>query len=382
MKKILLVSRDPGGANTIIPLIRPLENHGFEVDLWGKDTALTKYVAAGLIGKDISQAAQPITELSMEKFLGQIRPQCIITGTSADDPTEKYIWASASKLNIPTFAILDQWVNYGIRFSRYGVAELAEYQKNPTHPYVPYRILVMDDYAKQEMEAIGLPGEKIVVTGQPYFQTMREYQSRWNSQPNASTILQKLGIPDHHRLIVFASEPIIKTYHESNTTTHYWGYTEHTIFHALHQALQRMLAKAQQPISLLIKLHPKEDRAMYQSILADLKPIAGLQIELDQTMPPWDLILSSHLVCGMSSMFLLEAWIFQKPVLSIQIGLCRENPLILSRRKILDTILDMETLQQKLEQTILQPPVSQSPLFQIISNPVERVIQVVESIVR
>lgn len=132
MKKILLFSRDPGGSNTIIPLVEPLQKRGYEVRLFGKDFALEKYKSSGISGLDIMDYV-PSFELDfIQKFINKEKPDFIITGTSADDFTEKYIWKSAGKLNIPLLAIMDQWVNYGVRFSNYGVSQLDDYNKDKT----------------------------------------------------------------------------------------------------------------------------------------------------------------------------------------------------------------------------------------------------------
>ncbi|MEO6923277.1 MAG: hypothetical protein ABI142_05580, partial [Bryocella sp.] len=93
MSRVLIVSRDPGGANTVIPLVKPLLAKGHEVVLYGKDVALAKYQQAGLKGLDIS-AILPgaVTEEALRGFLVGLDPDVVITGTSADDFTEKYLW--------------------------------------------------------------------------------------------------------------------------------------------------------------------------------------------------------------------------------------------------------------------------------------------------
>ena len=65
MKKILLFSRDPGGANTIIPLHHPLVAQGYDVVLWGKDVALSRYKEAGLPVKDIMSQLCEFSTLSI-----------------------------------------------------------------------------------------------------------------------------------------------------------------------------------------------------------------------------------------------------------------------------------------------------------------------------
>jgi hypothetical protein len=56
----------------------------------------------------------------------------------------------ARQQGIPCFAILDQWINFGLRFSAYGLNQKDIYEKEKTHPFLPDRILVMDEEARQE----------------------------------------------------------------------------------------------------------------------------------------------------------------------------------------------------------------------------------------
>ena len=109
-KKILLFSRDPGGTNTIIPLIKPLKKK-YDVYLYGKDVALKKYTEAGFNAKKITNFVPEITIKNVHSFLTRNQFDFIITGTSADDFTEKFIWKAAEAINIPTFAILDNWIS-------------------------------------------------------------------------------------------------------------------------------------------------------------------------------------------------------------------------------------------------------------------------------
>ena len=107
-KTILLFSRDPGGANTVVPLVPALREKGYSVKLFGKDMALKKYSNAGLEGVDISTLLNKVNPAEVESFLCAEKADFLITGTSASDPVEKYLWKAAEKLNVPSFAILDQ----------------------------------------------------------------------------------------------------------------------------------------------------------------------------------------------------------------------------------------------------------------------------------
>lgn len=371
-KKILLFSRDPGGANTIIPLVEPLKEKGYETRLFGKDVALEKYLKAGLSSLNIIDFVKIINLKSIEDFLMHEKPDFIITGTSADDFTEKYIWKAAEKLNIPSFAILDQWTNYGIRFSKYKISEIREYSNDKKHLFLPSKILVMDDYAKKEAIKNGLESLRILVTGQPYFETILKEKKKI-SQETILKIKEKLGINESDFIITFASEPLSKDY---NNAENYWGYSELTIFKEILESLKIISFKYNKNVCIIIKLHPREDIDNYKDMIPSFKE-EKINIIIDKNSYSWDLILASDLICGMSSMFLIESVVLGKPTISVQIGLNRVNPFILDRRGILKSILDKETLQFQLKSVIFKNKLAQCN-FNVIENPVKNIIHQME----
>jgi hypothetical protein len=372
VKKILLFSRDPGGANTIIPLIDPLLEKGYAVTLFGKDVALRKYETAGLEGVDIMSVIDSVTPDSVVGFLRSEPPDIVITGTSADDFTEKYLWQAAEELCIPSLAILDQWTNYGIRFSPYAVADIREYELSKTHPYLPTRIIAMDDHAKTEMVAEGLPKGRIVICGQPYFETL--FAAVGDSEAGVRFCKANAVDPADY-VVVFASEPIRLTY---GTKGEQWGYTEHSIFSSLVRGLETVAENASnRKIVVVIRPHPKENRDGLCDIIRQSGKIRWL---VDTESSPWALINRADLVCGMSSMFLIESVILCRPTLSIQIGLNRENSFILDRRGIMKSILTETELQEQLHRTIIDG-VQQEHRFDVIRNPVNRVLAEMEKLI-
>ncbi len=60
----------------------------------------------------------------------------------------------------------------------------------------------------------------------------------------------------------------------------------------------------------------------------------------------------ADIICGMSSMFLIESAISQKKILSIQIGLKRDNPLVLEKMNVLKTIRTKEDLEIQLDNAL------------------------------
>lgn len=375
----MIFSRDPGGCNAVSPLVNVL-NEQYLVKLYGKDVALKRYEAYNLEGIDILDAIENITLKSVEEFLINEKPDFIITGTSADDMAEKYIWKSAEKLGIPSFAILDQWTNYGVRFSEFGVSKLKAYDKDKRHTYLPQKILVMDEYARRKMIDIGISSGKILVTGHPYFEYLKSTAKQYNRSLITEFRNKVLKCNDKEILITFVSEPITKTYKENNKDKSYLGYTEKTIFIEFVKVLNSFSKKFERNIKLIIRLHPKEDEDNYDELihLVDKKYIS---VSTDNKSPGLELIYASDLICGMSSMFLLESWILEKPIISIQIGLLssRENPFILHNKGILESIFSANDLEKELTNILIDRRVITNEL-DLIDNPIRNVVTFMEEI--
>ena len=371
MSRILVFSRDPGGANAVIPLVKPLRDQGCDVLLYGKDVALGKCRAAGLDVRDIMDSVTEISSNAVDSFLSNESLDVIITGTSADDFTEKLIWKAGEKLGIPSLAIVDQWVNYGLRFSDHGVNDIGEYARDRFFPYLPTRIVAMDDYARMEMIADGLPEERIAVCGQPYFETV--LASRNDDVGNARFNALK-GFTQDDFVVLFASEPMTTTYGAG--ALDYWGYTELTILTALISSLEKIAEEAERRIVLVVRPHPKEGRSHFMEIVGECRHV---RCSFDSGSTPWELMNRADLVCGMSSMFLIESVILGRPVLSIQIALRREDPFVLARRGITRSVANWEELDTRLRDIIINGEVEVST-FEIIRNPVERIIMEMEKL--
>lgn len=379
MKRILVFSRDPGGANTVIPLIQALKNKNYEVLLYGKDIALKKYSECNLTGKDITNKIKIINENNIFNFISELSPDFIITGTSGDDFTERFIWKASEILNIPSFAILDQWINYGLRFSNYMIEDISRYDLERKHSYLPSKILVMDEYAKQEIINEGISEKYIYVSGQPHFDTLTNKVNGIRGE-KVQEFRRNNEINEQDILITFVSEPISKTYNETDFSEHYWGYSERTIFKEFLKILKKVTLEFEHAIKIIIKLHPKENEDNYDDYKSDvcLKNF-NIDIKIDKESDSIFLAKSSDLVVGMSSMLLIEAAIIKKPVISVQMGLKRENPFILDRMNKIKSILNEKQLDDFLRDFILNKKYVLNT-FSVENNATEKVIELMEEI--
>ncbi|NFG60641.1 hypothetical protein [Clostridium sp. CMCC3677] len=376
-KKILLFSRDPGGTNTVVPLYQKLKEEGYNVKIYGKDVALNRYEQYGLKGIDIIGRLSYISEDGIYKFLLEEAPDFLITGTSADDFTEKYLWKCAERLKIPSFAILDQWINYGLRFSKFGVSQLKEYEKKKEHIYLPYKILVMDNYSKEQMIKEGIPEDKILISGQPYFDYLIS-KKETISDKVIKDFRKIIGFDMEDYIITYASEPLSKTYGESDTSEHYWGYSERSIFKEFINVLNQVRQKTNRKIGLIIRLHPKEDENNYNDLIDNIND--NISILIDKKLDGFKLICTSNLICGMSSMFLIESAVLGKSIISMQMGLNRDNPFILDKIGAVKSILYTKELEEKIEKFVMNDK-NEGYEFNIQKGAIDNIINFMEEII-
>lgn len=367
MITVLFFARDPGGANVIIPVYKKMEGK-YQRLIYAKEFAYERIKKEGIPVINIKEECGDKEE-DIVYFLKRTNPQILITGTSLNDYTERYLWKAAEELGIKSYAILDQWMNLGIRFSDYNYDEIEKYRKNRVHPFLPSRILVMDELAKESIVQDGIDEKRIAITGQPHFdvicdmyeQAKESYDKKcWN--------------------IVFASEPISHDYDSDSTEHLYWGYNERTIFTSLYKCVMKLGDKYGIKSRIIIRPHPREDKKNWNYIISEYSN-ENMIIECNDRDDSFSILKSMDVVCGISSMFLLEAFICKKDVISIEIGLRQKNPFILDQMKICKSVLDEEKLLCKLEKILVSQKSythTEGSEFKYIKNATEKVILFIE----
>ena len=371
--KAVLVSCDPGGSNAVFPLKETLIQQKWQVELWGKDQALPQYKKFGQVGKDISKIYQEYSLSEAEEFITHTQASIVVTGTSGHGFIEKDLWLAAKTIGVPSIAVLDQWSNYRIRFSEKSLSKVQKKHDSIRLNRLPTKICVMDKYAKNEMIGHGFKAGDIVVTGHPYFELLSSYKKKQLSKPR----LLKQNLSKNTYKVLFASEPMSNNWCTKEKALNIWGYNEFTVLEALIKSLVSLSKDQNIKIELTIRLHPKEKKGKFDQFIKN-RLNSLFTIKFNQTEESWDQILSSDLICGMSSMFLIESLILEKPVLSIQLNLRTTDPFVFSRRKITKTITTESELNDSLIKSIKSLT---KPKIKIIQKPVENVIRVMESLV-
>lgn len=340
MKKVLIFARDPGGANAVIPLVNKMKQR-YDVIVYAKHFALKRMQAEQIKCLNIENEVTVFDENGVFNFLKKIAPDILITGTSLDDYTERFLWKAADSLSIFSFAIIDQWMNLGIRFSKYNYTQIDLYKNTYEHSFLPDKIFVMDDLAKEMIMKEGVPEEKVLVSGQPYFETVREKYT------NALVYKKKGDVLN----IVYVSEPIIQDYDEGDESKLFWGYNERTNFENLYVSLTHILKGSSKKVYLTVRPHPRESVDGWKKIISS-KINENIILNCDTENDSFYILKNADLVCGMSSMFLLEAAICEVPIISIQIGLKQDNPFILDKIGSVKSKLTKEELEADLKNAI------------------------------
>lgn len=316
-QKILFFSCEPGGAEVLIPVIRLVQAQPhLEAVVLGYGHALARFAK-----KEI--ACDEIGPVTMEDFslLDHHAPDLLITSATSlpsVDMSEKYLWRQAKLRGIPSLAFLDQWQNYAVRFSGNQDHERLAYQ--------PDWINCLNETGREEMIREGFDETKLVAFGHPYLSSLKHDLSALD----VVSLRAGLHISAADKVVLFVSEPIREHYGNAR------GYDQYRV---LDYFLSSLAVAAERPI-ILVKLHPKDNRASFQA-LADKFKTLSLQF-IGNELSPIECLAVSDFIFGMSSIMLIEAYVLGKRVASLQPGLCVEDPLVLSRHNLIPAILSDE----------------------------------------
>lgn len=332
----MFFAHDPGGANAIFPLIDACRARHHEVCIYAGGPAKIKIRdALDLCSEDV------------ESVLHRLKPDFIITGTSANDFTEKFLWKTARNYDIPTMAVLDHWCNYGIRFSKYGLKDISSYDSAKSFDFLPSFIGVMDDFAKSEMQREGIPADMIYPLGNPHFAALK------NRSKDVIPEEIRSRFPQEKQMITFASEPYEEDYGiapERKALADIVGVSEQT-----------------DDVFLVVKLHPKESQDKYREFK---------NVFFDGETDAVDLIMASDMVISMTSMLLIEACILGKKSISYQPGAANKNKFILTRNGVLPFLNNFEDLEEAINRLLNAPEMLYS--FPVDFNAAENIVAFVE----
>jgi len=340
-KKVLAFAREPGGADTIAPVIgRLLEDGKVDVVVLAKEYARARFAAAELPYEEMVWEDEPELEKQVGKIVVAQRPDVLLTSASSrpqDDLTEKYFWKYGADYCIPSLAVLDQWQNYMLRFSGPN--------KGEELAYMPSCVAVMDEEVRRDMVAEGFPETRLYVSGHPRFEVLQKYSASV-SRTQARAKVAALGIDTDALVLSFVSEPARRFFSQEE------GFDEVATFSALLDSCSRL--ETDKRIEVVLKYHPR-------NIPEDFTNLSHSAVEnrvrvhhIQNQIEPCDLLLASDLVVGMISILLVDSVLLGVPTLSAQLGGFNHGLCVPEKYGAISVARKTEELDRAVESLLLQ----------------------------
>jgi hypothetical protein len=229
VSRILVVCEDAGGARALVPVLHILARRGEALEAWAVGAARTIFAAE----------APPLDAAGEEAVAGA--DLVLTSSTCWGERVEARAVCAARRAGRPSLTVLDFWARYRERLSWPGADDLGA---------LPDRLAVIDPTMEADARAAGVPGDVIVVTGSPAFDS-------WTSHPLPPP-------PAGPRRVLFVSQPIEALW---GTTL---GYTETGVLRATVELARERDA------TVAVRAHPREDAAALSRFVVDLGPGATM----------------------------------------------------------------------------------------------------------
>jgi len=360
MKKVYFFADHPGGANALVSVIRQMVADG--------KTAVTVMNFQEYTDAIFREAGIPFLKLAdispeaMAKFFKEGMPDLIVTGTAAqegkaNDIIEHTAVRAARVLDIPSLSALDMWSSYHERWSDEKTGQLFD--------CLPDRIAIMDEFAKKEMVAVGIPSHILVVTGNPYFAGLRE-KAKTFSEAERTEIRQKINLPCHTLFLL-----ALDAFSNLKPTVGFWDGDVVSI-------VQEVLPKLS-GIGIAVTMHPRSpDKEAIKAMVKD----SGVLMKFVEGIPSLTVSLAADLTIVEASTVGLTAFLMGRPVISLQPGLAGEDGLILSRKKMIPVGYSKEDcvdlLIKSADPSYRSNIIAQSS-FQVMGDATDRVVELIYS---
>lgn len=332
---IVFIAQDPGAASALVPIIHlQAKNSKNRLSILCRKRACALFKNEGFIISDsdkLNSKNQSWMEFA-KAWLENRKVNILVSGTSFEGTFEQAFIQTANLQNICSVVVLDSWTNYRSRFLKQS-GEI----KNL---FLPTKITLMDEFTKAEMISEGFPENMLEVLGQPAFDAQTKwFESKRGDQQYIENCRNKFNVRENQKIVAFFSQPISEMYPRGSSN--FRGYTEYEVLLSLVASVK----KIEKDIVVFVKLHPKEHESKYLKIKGQ-NPF--LRIVQQNQLHLRDLILCTDICLGMTSIALVQAFIQNKKVISLQPKLIGDDSLILGRAGLLNTVTDQSRLQFEL----------------------------------
>lgn len=294
--RVVCVCGQSGAAASLLPVIAYGEQHSkWNVSSFIYGEAITRYLQEH---RSHQQCPVDVTQEDAEKILADNKPSVVLLGSDAQRHVEKRFLRAAVKLNIPTAMSIDFWANYKSRLT------------DESGMVLPDIINVVDEEMKSGLREVGVPPDRIFVTGSPALeQSCKNIVSV--SASDIRHIRQELGIGQTDVAVLFASSPSSPDDFNEHLTMH----DTHSLVPFLEDLLGELAQFSLQAgvrVHVVIRPHPRETNSAFDKLKSDH---VGLLI--DASIPVPLAMAMADCVIGLDSMFLLEAAAVGKSTISL-----------------------------------------------------------------
>jgi hypothetical protein len=308
--KLLFISKDPGGVNSIIPVIKKCKKELNKYECIIISHELTEYryskeniSTIGLEGFDYNSNKK----IAVSNVLDLYQPDIIITGSSRPydyepvTPEQFFVEISKEK-NIISISILDYWGEYLERFSSFdGDFNLS---------FVPDKICALDQISKKSLLSLGIKKDNIVLTHNPNFDKV--VHETFNSKSLLISEKSEFNV-------IFISQPLIESKDKYNQ-----GYSQIDMFNNFLFFLTSW--ECHKSKNVKVWLHPKEDKKKWNKVISEASS-EFIKIDVFEQRDSKIFEWADFIVSGFSTL-IYQALYYLLPVISMQIGLNKKDQLI------------------------------------------------------
>ncbi|HYD75001.1 hypothetical protein [Ramlibacter sp.] len=301
-KKILALSRDRGSMQAIAPVVAALaQADGVDVITVATRESLPVLGQLGLLASPLDEAGfGEDPQQCMQALFDACRPDLVLSGSGPargrpPESPEQFAILESRRRGLPSVAVQDFWGMYVERFSRDG-ASLAE-------DLLPDRLCVLDRRALSELQAFGVPADRMAVTHNPWL--------------DALVAQAEVPVPDAARAhpgairVVLASQPLSAMREVRN-----WPYDQFTLFEQLLAAMPAPAAGGG-PSAIDVVPHPSEDLARWHDRLAaPRRPDVAVELHGGSTrelLRTADFLVTSHSTLAYEALYLGTPCISLRP---------------------------------------------------------------------
>ncbi len=299
--KIIFVAQDRGSGNALTPVIKNIiQEKKFSAKVYASENSKKIFQNSGIIFTD--------PEENLNKEFGDFKPRLIVTGSSMRRSIEKEAIKYAREHSIKSISVLDFWGNFWHKFTINGEKD---------QDSLPDHILIPDQIAMERMTDEGFPPIKLVITGNPYFDSFSFSDNKEDEKSK--------------KKILFVSQPV---YRNGKYLTN---------IRRIKDVIE-VLKKIDYSLSLTVKPHPRERFNSFKEIIKNGEIDIYPGNDIKSVIKEFDIFI------GTDSTVLFEAAFCGKHVISYQTDIKNKDSLITNALGISNLVrnkVDMERVLNK-----------------------------------